>query len=78
MTTYGQRISWHAHGSMLTVSANGYATHEEAFKAAYADALFMGYQKPKWWQFCRWNEIDYEKMAREEFGIIQPPAPPKS
>ena len=62
MASYGKSIKWQDRwsGPVMTVTADGCDTMEEAERQAIALALERGWTAPKWWQFWRWNEPEVD------------------
>lgn len=40
-----------------TVTSAKHPSVADAMEAAWASAYRLGYVKPKWWQWWRWNEL---------------------
>ena len=57
MIWHGYVITFrHRKGSLVTLSANGFSTFEEARENARKTVIELGYQTPRWWEFWRWHE----------------------
>jgi hypothetical protein len=66
----GHTVYFHWHSSFLSVAelkvtATG---DEDAYQAAYDIALRMGYTRPRWWQFWRWQD----SMPPAPFDVNEP------
>jgi hypothetical protein len=58
-----QNIEWsNKEGGQTGVSAWG-DTPESAFKKCMESAVYFGYTNPKWWQWWRWDDINYNRKS---------------
>ncbi len=67
MATYGQRIQWtRKDGGVQAVEVEGYASPQEAMEAAFQSAIRWGWTRPRWWQWWRYDDIDYTKYLNRK------------
>jgi hypothetical protein len=65
MVSYGQTISWRERGGVhRNISYADFDTPEEAYQEVMAAAKAYGWTPPRWWQWWRWGDLDYEKLHR--------------
>lgn len=57
---FSQTIEWN--GGCNCVSVSGYASPNLALRAAIEAAKECGWTPPRWWQFWRWGDLDYNEM----------------
>ena len=70
-----QSVSWHGKdGSMTTIKTPPYSTLREARLAAIESAKHFGYTAPRWWQWWRWGDLDYERLPIGE-PVLATPTP---
>jgi hypothetical protein len=51
-------VTWHPTSSdTISVTSPKSPTANEAIVAAWEAAYDMGYSRPKWWEWWRWNEM---------------------
>jgi hypothetical protein len=60
VATYGQKIIWNTLNGRQSVSIEGCATWEEARSEALQMAKGSGWKPPRWWQWWRWGDVNYE------------------
>ena len=69
--TYGQHISWRPDRySIRHIEVSGYATVEEACQAGLECAYEDGWTRPRWWQWWRWGDKDYEAILRKHIETM--------
>ncbi|MDR7032447.1 hypothetical protein [Mesorhizobium sp. BE184] len=62
-TIYSAGFTWHpSPGVTTSFQARWYFTKEDCDRATADTLKSMGYQRPRWWQWWRWNEM---KPGRE-------------
>jgi hypothetical protein len=61
MVTHGQEIIWSHFGSRESVTVGGCDTREEAMREALKLAKESGWTPPRWWQWWRWGDRNYER-----------------
>jgi hypothetical protein len=66
----GHIARFHWHSSFLTIVELEVTAIEygDTYRAAYEMALRMGYTRPKWWQFWRWQD----SMPPAPFDVNEP------
>lgn len=61
---YGKTIKWSVWGGIK--QAAGFAdTSEKAFELALEKAKQLGWTPPKWWQWWRWGDKNYNKYLKK-------------
>lgn len=59
---HGQQISWTLRNGTSFVTVHDYPSREAALAAAIESARAFGWTPPRWWQWWRWGDFDYEKQ----------------
>jgi hypothetical protein len=75
MIVYKVTIKWKDSRGPCSVHVEGTNSHEETFHEAMKVAKAAGWTPPRWWQWQRWNDRDYEKdyikeVACEKMGQL--------
>ena len=60
MATYGQEIIWNSMAGQHSVKVEGCDSSEEARTEALRMAKESGWTPPRWWQWWRWSDRNYE------------------
>jgi hypothetical protein len=62
MATYSQEIRWHVMGGVAGVIVENCASPKEAMAKALEQAKERGWTPPRWWQWSRRHDLNYEKL----------------
>lgn len=67
-TLYGAGFTWHPRpGETCSFQKRWYLSKDECDRAMAETLQLMGYERPRWWQWWRWNEM---KISKEVAAIL--------
>ncbi|MGN6536036.1 MAG: hypothetical protein ACTHKQ_09960 [Mesorhizobium sp.] len=67
-TLYAAGFAWHpSPGETSAFQKRWYLSKDECDRATAETLRLMGYERPRWWQWWRWNEI---KPSKEVAALL--------
>ena len=71
LTLYAQGHVWHPEpGETCRVHHAYFASPEEAKVALARTLALMGYSRPRWWQYWRWNERRLSSNILDRINVV--------